>query len=127
MKKTAALLLILALCLSVLAGCGDAKMTGRYDLVSMKADGKEILADFLKAVSANLGDEFNENDYKAYIEFINASKCKMAMFVGSQDGKYKLDGDTLEIIADGETLKMTLDGNKITYVVNGSEMVFEKK
>jgi len=134
-NKALALILVLVLGLSILAGCGGAKLSGKYELVSMTSGGETILmSDYIEMMREMLeafaeeGDEpFNASDYQGYIEFIDGTKCKMVMFGDSQEGTYKLDGKTIEITADGETQKMTLDGKKITFDLDGESMIFEKK
>jgi len=133
MKKIIALLLVLVLGLTTLAGCGGAKLTGRYDLVSMTSEGEIFpLADYIQEMKdmfeeEGRGDEFVESDYQGYIEFIDANTCKLVMFGESADGTYTLDGKSIEIVAEGETMTLTLDGSRIILDDDGEEIVFEKK
>ena len=132
MKKLIALLLVLMLGITILAGCGgNASLSGKYVLKSMVSDGETIdMAEYMqefKELYEELGEEFKESDFESYLEF-SGSNVTVSLVGMAGKGTYKLDGKNIEITADGETLKGTIDGNKITLDYGeGSLMTYEKK
>lgn len=119
MKKSiiiTAVVILLAISLIVLAGCGG-KLSGKYELVSVKAQGVEMAGDGLKTAGMD----------GMYIEFVDGSKFKMTMMGETAEGTYELEGKTLKMTVDGDTAEATIDGKKITMDQEGVSMTFEKK
>ena len=131
MKRTIAVILILMMGLTILAGCGGAKLSGKYELISITEDGEtELWVDWVKEMKEYTDEDttVDESVYEAYIEFIDGEKCKMVMAGDATEGTYKVDGKNVEINIDDETAKGTIDGKKITIeIYEGSVMLFEKK
>jgi len=128
MKKTTALLLAVAVGLAVLAGCG-AKLSGRYELVSMSSGGEEVaLVERIQMRKEFLGNDQNGGNFDSYIEFIDETNCKVVFFGDSREGTYTLDDKTIEIVAaGGEPQTMILEGKKIILDIGEEQMIFEKK
>ena len=131
MKRTIAVILVLMLGITIFAGCGGTKLSGKYNMVSMTSEGEEIVIseyiEQMKALYEEMEMDFDENEMQGYIEFIDGEKCKVAVFGETGEGTYKLDGKNIEVTLDGETMKGTVDGNKITLGDDEATMTFEKK
>ena len=136
MKKTFALLLVLAISVAMLAGCNGAEktdapaagasVTGKYTIVSMEAEGMDMLALF-QAMGASIDG--------IYLELLADGTFKLVMEIeimgetqsDIQEGTYKVDGTTITLTVDEEDVTATIDGAKITMEQAGAKLVFEKK
>jgi len=135
MKKTTALLLILMLCVSILAGCGGG-LSGKYVLVEMSdEDGSMIkIADYIQEqkdfYEEMEWDDFDESYYGGYIEFLSGGKCNLVMYGDETDGLFKVEGKNV-IISNpedvSEKVEGTINGNRITLEAGGGKLIFEKK
>ena len=112
MKKIIALLLAAAFCGIMFAGCGDAedKLDGRYWLNSMESDGETYN---LEAMAEEMGEDL-EDLSNWYIEFSDGDKLKVNMAGESEEGTFKVSGDTVTLTIDGDDQTGTIDGDKIT-------------
>ena len=138
MKRTIAVILVLMLGLTLLAGCGGTKLSGKYELISVTEDGEtEMWADVVKEMkeyNENMKEmleeyeELDESAYESYLEFIDGEKCKLIFWGEVGEGTYKIDGKNIEMTIDEETYKGTIDGKKITIDMDEvSTMLFEQK
>ncbi|MCR5738169.1 MAG: hypothetical protein K6G64_11050 [Eubacterium sp.] len=121
MKKILALVLSLMMVLSLTA-CGGKDYTGKYNAVSVKAEGMEI----------KVGDDtwktiFPDEKSIPYIELKKDDKCTFMFDSESEDGKYSVKDDKITVTIDGDDAKGTIKDNKITLNLEGAEIVFEKK
>ena len=123
MKKTLAIILILAIAVSMLAGCGGEKanLTGKYVFTSMAGGDNEI--DF----GALLGMLGMDAEDSMFLEFSSNGKCSMHMMGEVMEGTFIVSGKNVDITIDGDTATGAISGNKITLEQDGMKMVFEKK
>jgi len=133
MNKAIALLLVLMLSISILAGCGGG-LSGKYVLIEMTGDdGKVEKLDDLKKQAKEFYDEmewdFDESEMDITIEFLSGDKFKMTSVYDVEEGTFKVDGKnvTLSHPDQDNDLKGTINGNKITFEEDDFVMVFEKK
>ena len=120
MKKVvsiSAVILLIAVCLIVLTGCGATKMEGKYELVAVNADGVSMEGEGLAA--AGLAG--------MYFEFTSDTDFKMGFMGESEEGKYTVDGDKITLTINEEDVTGTIDGKKFTIEQDGAKMTFEKK
>ena len=137
--KAIAIILVLMLSVTILAGCGGTKLEGKFSKVSEEYNGeKQLIADIaneMKAMYEGLEQEIPEGALDDYIEFLADGKCKVtSVYVGAEiyDGTFKIDGKNLEVSFEGETLKGTIDGKVITFTEEDEEYgnmihIYEKK
>ena len=120
MKRLIAILLILIFSAAMLTACGDedAGLTGTYRLTEVTEGGETLDASLLL--------EFGLDISEFYVEFLDNSRFRMVTFDESEEGTYKLDGNTLTLSADGETIPATINNNAITIELDETIMVFEK-
>ena len=105
MKKLLALLLALAMMLTMLVGCGGD---------SGAIEGKWIL------------EEDNDN----YLEFQSGGKLIIGSAYGSQEAEYKVDGDELTLIredGDQRTYDFEIDGDKLVIDEDGENLVLYRE
>ena len=120
MKKVCAVMLALALCVAVFAGCGGASLSGKYSIVSMSQDGETYTAEMIEQNGIS-PESFN-------IEFKADGKCTISLPGDNEECTFKVKGKTLSVTdSDGEEITGTIDGKVITLSKDGMEMIFEKK
>ena len=120
MKKVAlisAIVLLIAVCLVALTGCGAIKMEGKYGLISAKMEGVVIEGEGLKTAGLDA----------MFIEFVNDATFKMGVMGETTEGTYTVDGNTLTMTVDGESVEATIDGKQIVMEQEGASMTFEKQ
>ena len=122
MKKFFAVLLVIILSLSALAGCsGGSALTGVYKLASFTLEGETYSA-------ADLDELLGTDSNGSYIEFLDGGKCKMSLFGEIDEATFKLSGNTVTITdSDGVAVPGTVDGNRITLDTEDGAAVFEKQ
>lgn len=92
---------------------GGSKLSGKYNIYSMKEGETEVTAEMLKTFGMDDG----------YIEFKDGGKGTMKINGQTQDFTY--DGN--KITADGETKELKVDGDKITLEpADGTSITFKK-
>jgi hypothetical protein len=114
MKKATALLLLLMLGLTLLAGCGgnDTTLTGKYKLTSMELDGEDFLADL---------DEYGWEASDLYqLEFLSGGKCKVMSYGEEESVTFKVSGKTVKLdFGEGDVWDGTIDGDKLNFSQKG--------
>ena len=138
MKKIIAVLLVLMLSVSILAGCGGG-VSGKYTIVQIEEDGEvTIWADHIKEMEEMYKEYegmegfedyvFKASDYEMVLEFLSGGKCKWTQGEDSEDLTFEVKGKDITLKdTEGEELKGTIDGKKIVLDMYGSKMTFEKK
>lgn len=128
MKKivTVVALLVLALAMFALVGCGGkqdyGKYAGKYIAVSLVSGGEEMIG-YFEAMQIDAND--------VYIELGTDGKFTLNLSAFTEEapieGTYKVKGTTLTLTVDGTPEEGTIKGNKITVRGDdGSEMAFQK-
>jgi hypothetical protein len=103
MKNIIAILMVLILGISILAGCGgDEKITGKF--VREHSTGES-----------------------SYYEFFADGKCVMSTYGVLSDLTFSQKGKNITIEMEYGSFKAVLDGNKLTVNEFGEELVYEKK
>ena len=136
--KAIAIILVLMLSVTILAGCGGTKLEGKFNKVSEEYDGeKQLIADIVNEMKAwyeSLEEEIPEGAFDDYMEFLADGKCKVKTVYSAEvyDGTFTIDGKNIEVSVDGEVLKGTVDGKVITFTEEDEEYgdmihVYEKK
>lgn len=92
---------------------GGSKLSGKYNVYSMKEGDTEVSADTLKAFGMADG----------YIEFKDGGKGVMNLY--GQEQEFTYEGN--KITADGETKEVKVDGDKITLEPTDSTSITFKK
>ena len=127
MKKIA-LLMVMILTVSLLAGCGGSGgsgVVGKYELVSITEDGTTMKGEELEAYAKLLGVDGSLMS----MELTSDGKVIMtsAMMEDlSGEGTYKVDGNKITVTVDDAPAEGTIDGNRITLNAEDTEMIFEK-
>ena len=92
---------------------GGSKLSGKYNIYSMKEGDTEVSADTLKAFGMDGG----------YIEFKDGGKGVMK--INGEEQEFTYNGN--KITADGETKELKVDGDKITLEpAEGTSITFKK-
>ena len=128
MKKTLAIILVLAFFLPLLAGCGGGggvgggAPSGKYIIDSIEVGGVNMLG------LLTLGGVTKDS---IYLEFAAGGRFKMvasnAGMSEDSEGTYKISGNTITFDMDSIEVPATISGNKITIDMDGVKMVFKKK
>jgi len=120
MKKVLTITLALALIMTLLAGCGGGSdLSGKFIMTEWEMGGENYME--LLGMAGMSASDF-------YIEFLSGGKFKMSVAGDSQEGEFKVSGNTVTLSLDGEGLDAKRNGNKITIEDEDyGKMVFEKK
>ena len=125
MKKTAktvvvlALVALMALALVACGGGSNGIEGTSWGLAGGKAAGIEVSKDQLTTVIGDTAD----------MSFSFKAGGKFTMDAGglSEEGTYKLDGNTLTMESGGSEMTASIDGNRMTMEISGIELYFDKK
>ena len=97
----------------VIIANGGSKLSGKYNIYSMKEGDREVSAEMLKTFGMDGG----------YIEFKDGGKGVMNLY--GQEQEFTYEGN--KITADGETKELKVDGDKVTLEPSDSTSITFKK
>ncbi len=125
-------LVVVALSVFALAGCGGVEGTYKLDQDEMKKIGEEEIAK-LPADQQAMAKTFAEKmKFDATLELKKDNSMTMSMSMNGKDsgkttaGTWKKEGDQIVLTADGKDVKCTKSGKKLTCSDDKKKMVFDK-
>lgn len=116
-----------AVCAAFLAACGGgSSLAGTYTLTSVEMMGVEMNIEDVAALSG-----LDSSDFSVTIELKDDGSMVMNgedMGIGTEEGTWKENGDSVDLTSGGETMSAEVSGNSITLEepTTGMTMIFEK-
>jgi hypothetical protein len=116
MKKILAVVIMLALSISVLSGCGDNKANASEDTAVPAAQIETLTGKYVLA-----------SDESTYYEFFDDGTCEVGTFGFTSDCSYALQGNEVKVAMEYGSFTGTVDADKITFIEFGEEVEYLKQ
>ncbi len=137
MKKRIAILLILALAVALLAGCGGSSdPTGRYVVKTIAGQPVEeyfvsMLGEYAEGIDASTYLQmFGISSFEEFMIIeLKSDGSAVATLAGEAPltGTWIQEGDQITITIDGDPVTFTLKGNELSHQEDQQDYVFVKK
>ena len=120
MKRTFAIILAALMLLALLAGCGKADPNvGTYKLSGAMGYSLEEFAEMMGTTEEEAQDMF-------IFDLKEKGVLEVTFDGETETGTWKVDGETLTLVADGDTLTGTIKDDVITIDMEGESMTLTK-